>query len=189
MTQTSSDTRSHKRVAILATDGFEQSELMEPLQHLKDAGFTVQVVSPDGSSIRGWKGKDWGESVPVDVKLSDVSPVDFDALVLPGGVINPDKLRINDEAVAFIKAFDQARKPLAAVCHGPWLLVEAGAAKGRTVTSWPSVQTDLRNAGAQWKDAEVVVDGHIITSRKPDDLPAFCSAVIDAIHNTQARAA
>ena len=180
---------SAKRVAILATDGFEQSELMEPLKRLKEAGFTVQVVSPEGPQIRGWKGKDWGDSVDVDLELSAVSPQDFDALVLPGGVINPDILRTNAEAVAFIQAFDKAGKPLAAVCHGPWLLAEAGAAKGRKMTSWPSVQTDLRNAGAQWTDAEVVVDGHIITSRKPDDLPAFCTAVIEAVNHVQARAA
>lgn len=195
MTQTSTATASTstastpKRVAILATHGFEQSELMEPLQQLKDAGFTVQVVAPEGPSIRGWKGKDWGDNVDVDVELSQVSPQDYDALVLPGGVINPDSLRTNAEAVAFIKSFDQAGKPLAAVCHGPWLLAEAGAAKGRKVTSWPSVQTDLRNAGAHWEDAEVVVDGHVITSRKPDDLPAFCSAVIDAVKQTTPRAA
>ena len=180
---------SSKRVAILATDGFEQSELMEPLQRLKEAGFSVQVVAPEGGQIRGWKGKDWGERVDVDRVLSDVSPDDFDALVLPGGMINPDMLRTNEEAVAFIRAFDEAGKPLAAVCHGPWLLAEAGAAEGRTLTSWPSVRTDLRNAGAQWKDAEVVVDGHIITSRKPEDLPAFCSAVIEAVQATESKAA
>jgi protease I len=170
-----------KRVAILATNGFEQSELMEPLQRLKAAGFSVDVVSPDGPQIRGWKDKDWGERVHVDVALSDASPNDYDALVLPGGVINPDMLRVNADAVAFIRAFDEAGKPLAAVCHGPWLLVESGAAKGREVTSWPSVRTDLQNAGAMWQDAEVVVDGHIITSRKPDDLPAFSAAVIKAL--------
>lgn len=170
-----------KRVAILATNGFEQSELMEPLQRLKAAGFSVEVVSPDGPQIRGWKDKDWGERVHVDVALSDASPNDYDALVLPGGVINPDLLRVNADAVSFIRAFDDAGKPLAAVCHGPWLLVESGAAKGRKVTSWPSVRIDLQNAGATWQDAEVVVDGHIITSRKPDDLPAFSAAVIGAL--------
>ncbi len=177
-----SSTTSIKRVAILATNGFEQSELMEPLQQLKDAGFSVQVVAPKGPQIRGWKDKDWGDSVDVDVELSSVSANDFDALVLPGGVINPDILRIDAAAIAFIKAFDAAGKPLAAVCHGPWLLLEAGAVKGREVTSWPSLKTDLTNAGARWKDAEVVVDGHIITSRKPEDLPAFCRAIIDAVN-------
>lgn len=171
-----------KRVAILATNGFEQSELMEPRQQLKDAGFSVQVIAPKGPQIRGWKDKDWGDSVDVDAELSSVSPNDYDALVLPGGVINPDLLRIDAAAIEFIKAFDAAGKPLAAICHGPWLLVEAGAAKGREVTSWSSVKTDLTNAGARWKDAEVIVDGHIITSRKPDDLPAFCRAIIDAVN-------
>lgn len=171
-----------KRVAILATNGFEQSELMEPRQKLKDAGFSVQVIAPKGPQIRGWNGKDWGDSVDVDAELSSVSPNDYDALVLPGGVINPDALRTDAAAVGFIKAFDAAGKPLAAICHGPWLLVEAGAIKGREVTSWASLKTDLINAGARWKDAEVVLDGHIITSRKPDDLPAFCSAIIDAVN-------
>lgn len=171
-----------KRVAILATHGFEQSELMEPLQQLKDAGFSVQVVAPKGPQIRGWKDKDWGDSVDVDADLSNVSPNDYDALVLPGGVINPDALRTDAAAVAFIKAFDADGKPLAAICHGPWLLAEAGAARGRELTSWPSLKTDLVNAGARWKDAEVVVDGHIITSRNPDDLPAFCRAIIDAVN-------
>lgn len=171
-----------KRVAILATNGFEQSELMVPRQQLKEAGFAVQVVAPKGPQIRGWKDKDWGENVDVDAELASVSPNDYDALVLPGGVINPDMLRIDEAAIAFIKAFDDAGKPLAAVCHGPWLLVESGAAKGRNVTSWPSLKTDLTNAGAHWQDAEVVVDGHIITSRKPDDLPAFCAAIVDALN-------
>lgn len=171
-----------KRVAILATNGFEQSELMVPRQQLKEAGFAVQVVAPKGPQIRGWKDKDWGENVDVDAELASVSPNDYDALVLPGGVINPDMLRIDEAAIAFIKAFDDAGKPLAAVCHGPWLLVESGAAKGRNVTSWPSLKTDLSNAGAHWQDAEAVVDGHIITSRKPDDLPAFCAAIIDALN-------
>ncbi len=171
-----------KRVAILATNGFEQSELMEPLRQLKEAGFSVQVIAPKGPQIRGWKDKDWGKSVDVDAELSGVSPNDYDALVLPGGVINPDLLRIDEKAIAFIKAFDAAGKPLAAICHGPWLLVESGAAKGRDVTSWPSLKTDLTNAGARWQDAEVVVDGHIITSRKPDDLPAFCAAIIAAVN-------
>ncbi|MGN6151539.1 MAG: type 1 glutamine amidotransferase domain-containing protein [Lysobacteraceae bacterium] len=177
---------SSKRVAILATNGFEQSELMEPQRRLKAAGFTVDVVSPDGPQIRGWKDKDWGERVSVDVTLSDASPQDYDALVLPGGVINPDILRTNADAITFIRAFDAAGKPLAAVCHGPWLLVESGAAKGREVTSWPSVRTDLQNAGATWKDAEVVVDGHVITSRKPDDLPAFSAAIVEALNATTA---
>ena len=170
-----------KRIAILATDGFEQSELMAPRQALKDAGFKVDVVSLKAGSIRGWKDKNWGDEVSVDVELSKASSDDYDALVLPGGVINPDKLRMEPAAVDFVRSFDQAGKPLAAICHGPWLLAEAGAVEGRQVTSWPSLHTDLVNAGAEWKDAEVVTDGHIITSRKPDDIPAFNQAIIDAL--------
>jgi protease I len=170
-----------KRIAILATNGFEQSELMEPRKRLKDAGFQVDVISPKGGEIRGWKDKDWGDSVPVDVELSKASPGDYDALVLPGGQMNPDLLRMEPAAVDFVRAFDTAGKPLAAICHGPWLLVEAGAAKGREVTSWPSIRTDLENAGARWKDAEVVTDGHLITSRKPGDIPAFSDAVARAL--------
>ena len=171
----------NKRIAILATDGFEQSELLEPMESLKKAGYAVDVVSPESGSIRGWKDKDWGGRVDVDVPLSQASPGDYDALVLPGGVINPDKLRTDPEAMAFVRAFDNAKKPLAAICHGPWLLAEAGAAKGRSLTSWPSVRTDLENAGARWTDAEVVVDGHVITSRKPADIPAFTQAVMDSL--------
>ena len=170
-----------KRIAILATDGFEQSELTGPRDGLKAAGFDVQVVAPKGGSIKGWQHTDWGDEVPVDLELSQARPDDFDALVLPGGQMNPDTLRMKAEAVEFVRAFDSAGKTLAAICHGPWLLVESGAAKDREVTSWPSVKTDLANAGARWKDAEVVVDGHVITSRKPDDIPAFTQAVIDAL--------
>ncbi|MDH5823436.1 type 1 glutamine amidotransferase [Luteimonas sp. RD2P54] len=170
-----------KRIAILATDGFEQSELMEPRAKLREAGFEVDVIAPSAGEIRGWKGKDWGDSVPVDRSLEQANADDYAALVLPGGVINPDNLRREEKAVEFVRAFDRAGKPLAAICHGPWLLVESGAAKGREVTSWPSVRTDLENAGARWKDAEVVTDGHLITSRKPDDIPAFTRAVIDAV--------
>lgn len=171
-----------KRVAILATDGFEQSELLEPKRLLESWGAQVQVVAPgDGSQIRGWKDKDWGDSVDIDQPLAAANSGDFDALVLPGGVINPDKLRTDAQAVAFIKAFGAAGKPVAAICHGPWLLVESGLAKGRRVTSWPSLKTDLGNAGAEWTDAEVVVDGGLITSRKPDDIPAFADAVGKAL--------
>lgn len=171
----------NKRIAILATDGFEQSELVQPRDALKQAGFHVDVVSPKPGSIRGWKDKDWGDTVPVDVALADARVEDYDALVLPGGQINPDILRMDADAVALVKAFDAAGKPLAAICHGPWLLVEAGVAKGRKVTSWPSVRTDLRNAGATWSDEEVVVDGQLITSRKPQDIPAFNRAVLAAL--------
>lgn len=169
------------RIAILASDGFEQSELEQPLDILRSAGFRVDVIAPKGGEILGWKGKDWGTAVKVDVALDKASAADYAALVLPGGVINPDHLRTNAAAVAFVREFDQAGKPLAAICHGPWLVVEAGAAKGREMTSWPSLRTDLENAGATWRDQPVVVDGHLITSRKPEDLPAFCQAVLDAL--------
>lgn len=170
-----------KRVAILATDGYEQSELLEPRRRLKEAGFEVDVISPEAGEIRGWNEKDWGDSVAVDRVLGDASADDYDALVLPGGVINPDNLRTEAAAVAFVQAFDRAGKPLAAICHGPWLLVEAGVVKGRQVTSYQSIRTDMQNAGGEWRDAEVVTDGHLITSRKPDDIPAFTDAVIRAL--------
>jgi len=160
-------------VAVLADDGFEQSELLEPRRALDQAGATTQVVSPKTGEIRGWNHTDWGQSVRVDVALADARAADYDALVLPGGVMNPDKLRMDPKAVAFVKAFFDAGKPVAAICHGPWTVLEAGAARGRRMTSWPSLQTDLRNAGAQWVDQEVCVDGNLVTSRKPDDLPAF----------------
>ncbi|MEG2803650.1 type 1 glutamine amidotransferase domain-containing protein [Stenotrophomonas sp.] len=171
-----------KNVAILATDGFEQSELQEPKRLLESWGATTTVIAPgDSATIRGWKDKDWGEQVAVDQPLASARADAYDALVLPGGVINPDALRIDAQAVAFIQAFGASGKPVAAICHGPWLLVESGLAKGRAVTSWPSLKTDLGNAGAQWRDAEVVVDGNLITSRKPDDIPAFADAVGKAL--------
>ena len=167
-----------KRIAILATNGFEQSELMDPRENLKTAGYTVDVVSPEAGSIRGWKDKDWGDTVEVDVALADADPKDYDALVLPGGVINPDKLRMDPAALDFIRAFADDEKVIAAICHAPWLLVETGIAKDRDVTSWPSVRTDLENAGGRWRDEAVVEDGNLITSRKPEDIPAFSRAVI-----------
>lgn len=167
-----------KRIAILATNGFEQSELMDPRESLKTAGYAVDVVSPEAGSIRGWKGKDWGDSVAVDVALADADAKDYDALVLPGGVINPDKLRMDPAALDFIRAFADDDKVIAAICHAPWLLVETGIAKDRDVTSWPSVRTDLENAGGRWRDEAVVEDGNLITSRKPEDIPAFSRAVI-----------
>jgi protease I len=160
------------RVAILATDGFEQSELEKPREALDAEGAETKVVSPV-SKPKGWSGKDWGRAVTTDVALADAKADDFDALLLPGGVHNPDALRIIPEAVAFVKAFFDAGKPVAAICHGPWTILEAGAARGRRMTSWPSLKTDLRNAGAEWVDEEVVVDGNLVTSRKPDDIPAF----------------
>ena len=167
-----------KRIAILATNGFEQSELMDPRESLKTAGYAVDVVSPEAGSIRGWKDKDWGDTVDVDVALADGDAKDYDALVLPGGVINPDKLRMDPAALDFIRAFADDDKVIAAICHAPWLLVETGIAKDRDVTSWPSVRTDLENAGGRWRDEAVVEDGNLITSRKPEDIPAFSRAVI-----------
>ena len=162
-----------KKVAILATDGFEQSELLEPRKALEEAGATTQVVSPAGKKIKGWDQKDWGKEVSVDVPLDSANAEEFDALLLPGGVMNPDQLRMNPTAVQFLKQFTDACKPVAAICHGPWTLLEAGAVRGRTLTSWPSLKTDLKNAGASWVDKEVVNDHGVVTSRRPDDIPAF----------------
>ncbi|MEE7547679.1 type 1 glutamine amidotransferase [Xanthomonas sp. Kuri4-1] len=171
-----------KHVALLATDGFEQSELQEPKRLLESWGARVEVISPGGArQIRGWKDKDWGESVAVDTDLDGADASGYDALVLPGGVINPDSLRTEPAAIAFIRAFADAGKPVAAICHGPWLLAESDLVRGRQVTSWPSLKTDLSNAGGRWTDAEVVVDGNLITSRKPDDIPAFADAVAQAL--------
>jgi protease I len=168
-----------KTVAILATDGFEQSELMKPRQALEAAGAKTQVVSPADGKIKGWDKKDWGEEVKVDVPLKSADASQFDALLLPGGVMNPDRLRMDPDAVKFVKAFIDERKPVAAICHGPWMLVETGAVKGRTVTSWPSLKTDIRNAGGTWVDEEVTVDNGLVTSRKPDDIPAFNREMIE----------
>jgi protease I len=162
-----------KKVAILVTDGFEQSELLEPRKALNQAGAITQVVSPAEKKVKGWNHKEWGNEVPVDVSLDSANAQDFDALLLPGGVMNPDQLRMNPKAVAFVKQFTDEGKPVAAICHGPWTLLEAGAVRGRTLTSWPSLKTDLKNAGATWVDKEVVTDGPLVTSRKPDDIPAF----------------
>ena len=169
------------RVAMLATDGFEQSELTKPKKALEDAGATVHVVAPKGGTIRGWDEDDWGDSVDVDVALGDASASDYDLLVLPGGVINPDTLRQNADAVAFVKAVAAAGTPIGAICHGPWMLAEADLVRGRRVTSYPSIRTDLVNAGADWVDREVVEDDGVITSRNPGDIPAFNAALLDAI--------
>jgi protease I len=169
------------RVLILATDGFEQSELTGPRDALNQAGIETVVASPKAGKIRGWQHTDWGDSVAVDQTLDDVDDASFDALVLPGGQMNPDKLRMEPKAVALVKRFAQSGKPVAAICHGPWLLAEAEVIDGRTVTSWPSIRTDLRNAGARVVDEAVVIDGNLITSRKPDDIPAFSNAVIAAL--------
>jgi protease I len=167
------------KVAILVTDGFEQAELLEPRQALDNAGAQTQVVSLKDGRVKGWKITEWGEEVPVDVSLNAACANDFDALLLPGGVINPDKLRMEHKAVAFVKSFFDEGKPVAAICHGPWTIIEARAAKGRKITSWPSLKTDLRNAGAEWIDQEAVTDGNLVTSRKPDDIPAFNRAMIE----------
>jgi protease I len=168
-----------KRVAILATEGFEQVELLEPRKALDAEGASTQLVSPKTGKIKGWNMTDWGQEVPVDLALNDAKPENYDALLLPGGVINPDKLRMIPAAVEFVRAFFEAHKPVAAICHGPWMLVEADAVRGRTVTSWPSLKTDIKNAGGKWVDQEVVTDNGLITSRKPDDIPAFNRKIIE----------
>jgi len=161
------------RVAILATDGFEQAELTEPRKALDAAGAETQVVSPKDGKVRGWKMKEWGDEVEVDQALDKADPKNYDALLLPGGVINADALRMQPKAVKFVKSFFDAGKPVGVICHAPWALIESGVVKGHRMTSWPSLKTDLTNAGAQWVDEEVVVDGRLVTSRKPDDIPAF----------------
>ena len=163
-----------RRVAILATDGFEQVELTEPMKALQAAGAEAHVVAPKGGQIQGWKHHDKADHFNVDRTLDRARADDYEALVLPGGVVNPDALRLEPKAIEFIRAFVNAGKPIAAICHGPWTLIDAGGAKGRRMTSWPSLKVDLKNAGADWVDEEVVVDGKLVTSRKPDDLPAFC---------------
>lgn len=173
-----------KKVAILVTDGFEQVELTEPRKALDAAGAQTQIVSPKDGQVRGWKSTEWGDQMKVDVPLKQAVAENFDALLLPGGVINPDKLRMIPEAVQFVKAFFQAGKPVAAICHGPWSIVEAGEAEGRRIASWPSLKTDLRNAGAQWVDEQAVVDGNLVSARKPDDIPAFNQAMIELFSRT-----
>lgn len=168
-----------KRIAILATDGFEQSELFDPKKALEDAGAEVHVVSIEDGEIKGWSKGNWGKACKVDVTLSKVKPDDYDGLVLPGGVINPDKLRMNDDAVDFVQCFIDAHRPIAAICHGPQTLIETGYVNGKKMTSWPSLKTDLVNAGATWVDEEVVVDNGFVTSRKPEDIPAFNKKMIE----------
>lgn len=161
------------KVAILVTDGFEQVELTGPRKALDGAGAHTQIVSPKDGSVRGWNHHDPASAFDVDVSLKDAKAEDFDALLLPGGVVNPDALRIDEQAIAFVRAFVESGKPIAAICHGPWTLIDAGGVEGRKMTSWPSLRTDLQNAGAVWSDKDVVVERSLVTSRKPDDLPAF----------------
>ncbi len=170
-----------KRVAILVTEGFEQVELTGPREALENAGAHADIVSPGGDTIRAWDEMKWGKAFHVDVPLKKAKPEEYDALVLPGGVMNPDRLRLDKKAVEFVRTFFDAGKPVAGICHGPWMLVEADVVRGRRVTSWPSLKTDLRNAGAEWVDEQVVVDHGLVTSRKPADLPAFNRKVIEEI--------
>lgn len=172
---------SGKRIAILATDGFEQSELEVPKKRLAKMGAQVDVISLDPGKIRGWDDGDWGSKVAVDRTVDEVSVDDYDALVLPGGVINPDKLRTQSMAIEFVKGFYDSGKLVAAICHGPWMLIEAGLVSGRTVTSWKSLRTDIENAGAQWVDEEVVFDDGLVTSRSPADLDAFVSKIAEVV--------
>ena len=169
----------NKRVAALVDNGFEQSELVEPKKALEAAGATVDVVSPQSGKVKGWSHTNWGDEIAVDRGLDGAKADEYDALLLPGGVMNPDRLRMNRMAVQFVKGFVDAGKPVAAICHGPWTLIEAGGAQGRTMTSWPSLATDLRNAGAKWVDEECVVDNGLVTSRKPEDIPAFNKKMIE----------
>jgi protease I len=170
-----------KKVAVLATDGFEQSELETPVRVLKEAGASVDIISLKSGKIKGWKEKNWGDEIDVDKTVAEADARDYDALVLPGGVMNPDKLRINQDAISFVGGFFEDNKPIAAICHGPWTLIETGELQGRTVTSYPSLKTDLINAGANWVDEQVVVDNGLVTSRTPDDLPAFCEKMVEEI--------
>jgi protease I len=174
-----------RKIAILATDGFEQVELTEPKKNVEAAGAKTEIVSVNEGEIRGWKFTDWGDSVKVDKQVSHARVEDYDALILPGGQINPDRLRMSKDAVDFVKRFAETGKPVAAICHGPWVLIEAGVVKGKKMTSWRSVSTDLKNAGANWVDQAVVEDGQFITSRMPDDIPAFSNAVISAISKSK----
>jgi protease I len=174
-----SDKLKGNKVAILVEDGFEQVELTKPKKALEDAGAETKIISPGKDKVKGWDKKNWGEEFDVDIKLDDADPEDFDSLLLPGGVMNPDKLRVNEKAIDFIKSFFEAGKPVAAICHGPWTLINAGVVTGRRMTSYHTIRKDLENAGAEWIDDEVVVDEGLVTSRKPDDIPAFNEKMIE----------
>jgi protease I len=170
-----------RRVAILVCDGFEQVELAQPRTDFEDDGAETDIVSPATKTVRAWKSTDWGRPMKVDVPLDSAQVGQYDALLLPGGVINADKLRLNPRAISFVREFATSGKPIAAICHGPWMLIDAGLVHGKRMTSWPSLRTDLRNAGANWVDEEVVVDGQLITSRKVADLPAFSRETVRLI--------
>lgn len=179
-----------KRVAIVATDGFEQSELLSPKRALEKRGAKVEIIAPKSGTIRAWHHTEWGQEVKVDRTLDEVSAEsadEYDALVLPGGVMNPDKLRRDQRALAFVRGFFYEDLPVAVICHGPWTLIDAGVVRGRHLTSWPSLEMDLRNAGARWEDKQVVIDGNLITSRKPDDLPAFEDALMGILESPPKR--
>ncbi|WP_028080165.1 type 1 glutamine amidotransferase domain-containing protein [Solimonas soli] len=178
-----------KTFAILATHGFEQSELMEPKRALQEAGATIEIVSLRKGRIRGWRSKDWGDEIDVDLDLNAANEGRYDGLVLPGGTLNADTLRTEPRAINFVKSFFAAGKPVAAICHAPWLLVEAQVVAGHKLTSWPSLKTDVRNAGGEWVDETVVIDDQLVTSRKPDDIPAFNEAMIGLFAKNQRRAA
>ncbi len=171
----------NKKVAILVTDGFEQIELTSPRQALIDAGATAHIVSPKSDAVRGWQHTEWGDTFKVDVPLDKANPGDYDALMLPGGVMNPDHLRRNEKVQQFVRAFFEAGKPVAAICHGPWTLIDAGVVRGRRMTSYATIQTDLKNAGADWTDEEVVVDNGLVTSRSPQDLKAFNAKLVEEV--------
>lgn len=170
-----------KRVAIVVADGFEQVEMTEPKRALEEEGATAAIVSPNEDEVRGWNHTEWGDSFEVDIPIADAAPDDFDALVLPGGVMSPDKLRMTENVLRFVEHFVRAGKPIAAICHGPWTLLEVGALRGKKVTSYPSLRTDLQNAGATWVDEPVVTDMGIVTSRGPQDLSEFCSKMVEEI--------
>jgi protease I len=176
-----------KNIAILVTNGFEQVEMTQPRQKFNDAGASTYIISPAGEQVQGWNHFDKADHFTVDLPLDKANPDDYDALLLPGGVANPDQLRTNETAIAFIKAFFDAEKPVAAICHGPWMLIEANIVKGRKITSWSSLKTDLTNAGASWIDESVVVDGNLITSRNPDDIPLFINAAISLFAREEAK--
>jgi len=174
-----------KKVAILVEDGFEQIELTSPKQALEEAGAKTYIISPKRDKVKGWEHTKWGQEFPGDVAIDKAKANDYDALLLPGGVMNPDKLRTNKPAIQFVRSFIEQGKPVAAICHGPWVLVEADVLNGRKVTSYPSIQTDLKNAGANWVDQEVVVDRGLVTSRSPDDLPAFNRKLVEEVAEGQ----